>query len=101
MKNVSRLMLVAIVVMGMSFASCEAKKEAKLENTLLENKIDSMSYAIGLVNGDGFKDNIASIPGEPLDMDIILAAFRTGAKADTNAFKMTLKEARDYLNQYQ
>lgn len=95
MKKISILVATAIVALGVSVSSCDSKKSANLSNGL-----DSASYAIGIANGAGFSQNLKNLPGDPVDMDLLLAGFEQAMKNDSSAMKMTPEEAGAYLNKY-
>ncbi|MDL2221112.1 FKBP-type peptidyl-prolyl cis-trans isomerase [Parabacteroides sp. OttesenSCG-928-N08] len=94
MKKVS-LFVVAAVAMSVFATSCDSKKSVSLKKD-----VDSVSYAIGILNGDGFNKSLEGMPGEPINKDILLAAFETSFKGDTSAYKMTAEEAQAYMQKY-
>lgn len=95
MKKISILTATAIVALSVAVTSCDSKK-----NVHLSNGLDSASYAIGIANGAGFSQNLQNLPGEKVDMDLLLAGFALAMKNDTSAMKMTPEQAGAYLNKY-
>lgn len=95
MKKVSVLVATVTVALGISATSCDSKRSVNLKKDL-----DSASYALGLVQGDGFRPNIATLPGEPLNVDLFLAGLEAGMKEDTKSYKISVEEAQNYLNTY-
>ncbi|MDR0428903.1 MAG: FKBP-type peptidyl-prolyl cis-trans isomerase [Tannerellaceae bacterium] len=95
MKKISVFMATAIVAIGVSATSCGFKKSVNLKTAA-----DSASYAIGLVNGEGFGQNLKSAPGEPIDVDLLLVGMEQGMKSDTGSMKMTMEEAQNYIQSY-
>ncbi|MCD7978681.1 MAG: FKBP-type peptidyl-prolyl cis-trans isomerase [Tannerellaceae bacterium] len=95
MKKISVLVATVTVALGISATSCDSKRSVNLKKDL-----DSASYALGLVQGDGFRPNIATLPGEPLNVDLFLAGLEAGMKEDTKSYKISVEEAQNYLNTY-
>lgn len=95
MKKLSVLVAVAIVAMGVSATSCDSKK-----STNLTSSVDSVSYALGIMNGNAFKESLGTFPGDPLNIDLLLAAFEQGLKGETEGIKMTAEEAQTYFQEY-
>ncbi len=93
MKKISVLVAAAAVAMGISATSCDSKK-----NVSLKTATDSASYALGIANGNMFKQNLGTIPGEPVNVDLLLAAFELAMKDQEG--KMTPEEAQNYLQTY-
>ncbi|MDH6303446.1 FKBP-type peptidyl-prolyl cis-trans isomerase [Parabacteroides sp. PF5-5] len=95
MKKISVLVAVAVAAIGVSATSCDSKK-----NVTLKSDVDSASYALGVLNGDGFRQNLGTVPGEPIDVDLLLAAFEAGLKNDTSSYKMSVADAQNYIQTY-
>lgn len=95
MKKANVFIAVLALVAGIFASSCDSKKSVKLNNGL-----DSASYAIGILNGNGFRQNIATVPGEPLNVDLLLAGFAETLLDENAKTKMTLEEAEPFMQQY-
>lgn len=95
MKKLGVLVTTAIVAVGVSATSCDSKKSVKMKNGA-----DSVSYALGLMNGNGFKKSLRTFPGDPVNVDILLAALEAGMKDDPSTYKMTAEEAQVYFEAY-
>jgi FKBP-type peptidyl-prolyl cis-trans isomerase FkpA/FKBP-type peptidyl-prolyl cis-trans isomerase FklB len=95
MKKINVLVAAVITAMGVSASSCDSIKSAKLHSA-----VDSASYAIGLVNGFSFKQNLGTFPGAPVNIDVLIAGLATGLKEDTASQKMTTEEAQAYIQDY-
>jgi len=95
MKKINFLVVTAIVLAGIFTSSCNSKKSVKLNSGL-----DSASYALGILNGEGFRQNIGSLPGEAIDLDILLAGFEETLKTENAETKMTLEEANAFIQEY-
>ncbi|MDR1557880.1 MAG: FKBP-type peptidyl-prolyl cis-trans isomerase [Tannerellaceae bacterium] len=95
MKTINVLLVVAVAAIGVSTTSCDSIKSAKLHRD-----VDSASYAIGVVNGFGFKQNLDGFPGDPVNIDALIAGLATGLKGDTASLKMTQEEAQAYIQTY-
>ena len=94
MKKISVLVATAIVAMGM--VSCgDSHKSASLKTGA-----DSVSYAIGITTGAGYKENLKTIPGDPANVDDLIAGFIQAIKGDSAAMKMTPQEAQAYMQNY-
>ncbi|MDR2810646.1 MAG: FKBP-type peptidyl-prolyl cis-trans isomerase [Tannerellaceae bacterium] len=95
MKRINVLVAAVITAVGVSASSCDSIKSAKLHSD-----VDSASYAIGLVNGFSFKQNLSTFPGDPINLDVLIAGLATGLKEDTASQKMTAEEAQAYIQEY-
>jgi len=95
MKKLGVLVASAIVAVGVSATSCDSKKSVNMKTG-----VDSVSYALGIMNGNGFKENLKSFPGDPINVDVLLAAFEAGLKDDPSTFKMTPEEAQTFFQTY-
>ena len=63
MKKIS--VLVATVIVAMGITSCgDSHKSASLKTAA-----DSVSYAIGISTGAGYKENLKTLPGDPANVD--------------------------------
>lgn len=94
MKKIS--VLVAAVVAAMGISSCgDSHKSASLKTGA-----DSVSYAIGISTGAGYKENLKTLPGEPANVDDLIAGFVQAIKGDSSAMKMTPQEAQAYIQTY-
>jgi FKBP-type peptidyl-prolyl cis-trans isomerase FkpA/FKBP-type peptidyl-prolyl cis-trans isomerase FklB len=95
MKRISVFVAAAVVAAGVSATSCDFKKSVTLKTA-----VDSASYALGLANGEGFGANLKSVPGKPIDIDLLLAGMEQGMKSDTGSYKMTIAEAQNFIQSY-
>lgn len=94
MKKISVLVATAIVAMGIT--SCgDSHKSASLKTAA-----DSVSYAIGISTGAGYKDNLKTLPGDPANVDDLIAGFVQAIKGDSSAMKMTPQAAQAYVQTY-
>ena len=91
MKKISVLVATAIVAMGIT--SCgDSHKSASLKTAA-----DSVSYAIGISTGAGYKENLKTLPGDPANVDDLIAGFIQAIKGDSSAMKMTPQAAQAYV----
>ena len=95
MKKINVLVATAIVALGVSATSCDSKRSASLKTS-----VDSASYAIGIANGNAFKQNLNGMPGGPANVDDLLAGFEAAMKGDSAAMKMSPEQAQAFLNTY-
>ena len=94
MKKISVLVATAIVAMGIT--SCgDSHKSASLKTAA-----DSVSYAIGISTGAGYKENLKTLPGDPANVDYLIAGFIQAIKGDSSAMKMTPQAAQAYVQTY-
>ena len=94
MKKISVLVATAIVAMGIT--SCgNSHKSASLKTAA-----DSVSYAIGISTGAGYKENLKTLPGDPANVDDLIAGFIQAIKGDSSAMKMTPQAAQAYMQTY-
>ena len=94
MKKISVLVATAIVAMGIT--SCgDSHKSASLKTGA-----DSVSYAIGISTGAGYKENLKTLPGDPANVDDLIAGFIQAIKGDSSAMKMTPQAAQAYVQTY-
>ena len=94
MKKISVLVATAIVAMGIT--SCgDSHKSASLKTAA-----DSVSYAIGISTGAGYKENLKTLPGDPANVDDLIAGFIQAIKGDSSAMKMTPQAAHAYVQTY-
>ena len=89
--------LIAGVALSISIfsTSCTSGQNAKLSNG-----IDSVSYAIGLTNGNGFREDLKTLPGDRANVDALLAGFIAAMKGEESSYKMTIEEAQTYVQNY-
>ncbi|MDR2967988.1 MAG: FKBP-type peptidyl-prolyl cis-trans isomerase [Tannerellaceae bacterium] len=96
MKKVNLLVAVVALMAGIFASSCDFKKSVKLNNGL-----DSASYAIGILNGSGFRQNIKTgVPGGELNIDMLLAGFEETLRADSAKTKISMEEAQTFIQEY-
>lgn len=95
MKKISVFVATAIVALSVSMTSCDSKKNVKLVKG-----IDSASYAIGISNGQMFKQSLETLPGDPANIDALLAGFEAALKGDTAGMKMTPEACQSFLQTY-
>lgn len=96
MKKISVLAATVIVAMGISATSCDSSQKS----ASLKTAADSVSYAIGVSTGAGYKENLKTLPGEKANVDDLIAGFIQAIKGDTTALKMTPQAAQAYIQTY-
>jgi FKBP-type peptidyl-prolyl cis-trans isomerase FkpA/FKBP-type peptidyl-prolyl cis-trans isomerase FklB len=95
MKKFSFLALTAVVIMGIAFSSCDSKKSVSLKSGL-----DSVSYIIGASYGSGLKENIKTFPGDPGNLDALIAGFLNATEGDSIHLGMDMQTAQTYVQEY-
>ena len=89
-------MMVATAIVAMGITSCgDSHKSASLKTAA-----DSVSYAIGISTGAGYKENLKTLPGDPANVDDLIAGFIQAIKGDSSAMKMTPQAAQAYVQTY-
>jgi len=87
MKKLSILLTAAMLVMGMSFASC-----SKTSGSKMKTAVDSLSYAYGVGMGTNLAQNLQQFPAK-LNVDLFLAVFEKALKGDTAKLAITPAQA--------
>ena len=93
MKKVSVLAAASAVVLGLFATSCDSK-----QNVSLKNGVDSVSYAIGVSTGAGYKENLKTLPGGEANVDALIAGFIQAIKGDS--VKMNPQQAQQFMQTY-
>ena len=96
MKKVSVLAATVLVAAGM-MTSCGGNG---CKSASLKTGADSVSYAIGITTGAGYKENLKTLPGDPANIDDMIAGFVQALKGDSAAMKMTPEVAQRYIQSY-
>lgn len=95
MKKMNVLVATALIALSVSATSCDSKRSANLKAG-----VDSASYAIGVANGAMFKESLKGMPGDPVNVDALLAGFEASMKGDSSSLKMTAEQAQTFLQTY-
>ena len=103
MKKLSYLAVMAMVMMGIAFASCDSGK-----SVVVKTEVDSVSYIVGSIYGLQNKEQLKQLPGgSSLDMDIILNTFIKMFKdesavtpEETQILGMDIQTAVAYVSTY-
>ena len=94
MKKMNVLAFAAALAMGMSLTSCNNVSS----KANLKSDVDSASYAIGVSSGEGFKENLKTLPGGEANIDALIIGFTQALKGEKTT--MTKEVAQKYLNDY-
>lgn len=73
-------------------------------NVSLDNDLDSVGYAYGVMFGNqysNFQDSGVVVPEVTMDLDNFLAGFITAIRRDSDNLKITVEEANGYLRDFQ
>jgi len=87
MKKLSILFITAMLVMGMSFASC-----SKTSGSKMKTAVDSLSYAYGVGMGTNLAQNLQQFPAK-INVDLFLAVFEKALKGDTAKLAISPQQA--------
>lgn len=96
-KTILSLALVAGLTSAISSCGCGTP------NADLNNDVDSVAYAFGVLQGAQFAavaDSGTLIPEEQVDLNDFLAGFLVSVKRDSSNLKMSVEEADTYLRDY-
>lgn len=87
--------LLALVGLG----ACSPKvKKVQTPIGALTSNLDSVAYALGVVNGNAFLHSFEQFPGASLDRKLVLEGFGAGMlKGDV---KISLEDAQKYIEEY-
>lgn len=94
-----KFILSTAVVAALAMTSCNCIPSAKLSS-----EIDSVAYALGVLNGEGFAgvaEESAVFSEVTLDLDNVLAGFLTAVRKDSANLKITSSEAQVLLQSFQ
>jgi FKBP-type peptidyl-prolyl cis-trans isomerase len=100
--------------LSMLLVSTEAKdvkkKDKKNKNSKIEvvekvfvNDVDSMSYALGMNIGTEFGENLKSIPGGKINIDLLVKGFNSSIKKDSTLLTKEVAEKifKEYITKAQ
>ncbi len=76
-------------------APARAAKPKKKVRVELKTNLDSVAYAIGVLNGEGFKRNLRDVPGMKLDSTLVLHSFTDAFEGKT--LLITAEEAQKVI----
>lgn len=97
MKKVLLTVATALTV-GLLATSCGGGATTNGGKASLKTPADSAAYALGVLNGEGFAKSLATMPGDKIDVDILLNAMSKAMKEQST--QMTSQEAQDFLQDY-
>lgn len=64
----------------------------------LKSDVDSAAYAIGVLNGEGMRQNMSGLPGDSLDVELILKGLTHGLR--NKGQQITAEDANVFLQEY-
>jgi len=100
------VLILAAAVFVFASADAKEKKNKKDKNApapvccvkVMNNSVDSMSYALGMNVGTDFSKNLKGIPGGKSNIDLIIKGFETAMKGDSAL--MTAEVANEVFRSY-
>ena len=95
MKRIIISAVLAIVIIGVGFQSCDLRKTVKIQSEL-----DSISYIIGAFEGYQLRASVKQNPEPPINMEALLNGFEIASKGDSVFLGMGLPEAQTFVNTY-
>lgn len=100
MKKNFILSTAAVAAMAMAMTSCNCG----VPQAKFNSQLDSVAYALGVLNGDGFAgiaEEGAVFPEVTIDLDNVLAGFLTAVRKDSSSLKISVAEAQVLLQSFQ
>lgn len=92
--------MTAVSVMAL-LAATSCQKQATMSVKNLKSDVDSVSYALGINVGDGFKHDLERFPGEKVNKDALVAGFAEALKSeDEDKLPMSIEDARNIMQEY-
>ena len=96
MKKLDLLAVLAIVMMGIAFVSCDSKTTVSLKSDL-----DSVSYLIGASTGQSFKQQVSQNTEVAINLDALIDGYvKTLQSESTTILGMELQEANEYRQNF-
>ncbi len=93
-------LMTAVSVMAL-LASTSCQKQSSMSVKDLKSDVDSVSFALGVNVGDGFRHDLERFPGDTINKDALIAGFAQALKAaDEDALPMSIEEARNVMQEY-
>lgn len=93
-------LMTAVSVMAL-LAATSCQKQASMSSKDLKSDVDSVSYALGINVGDGFKHDLERFPGDTINKDALIAGFVEALKAvDEDKLPMSVEDARNVMQEY-
>ena len=94
-----QLMTAVSVLTLLASTSCQKQSTMSVKN--LKSDVDSVSYALGINVGDGFKHDLERFPGDTINKDALIAGFTEAMKAaDAESLPMSIEDARNVMQEY-
>jgi FKBP-type peptidyl-prolyl cis-trans isomerase FkpA/FKBP-type peptidyl-prolyl cis-trans isomerase FklB len=90
MKKLS-ILCVAIMALGLSITSCDARKAPKLGT-----KLDSVSYFIGVNIGENLKE----MPGDRIDLSLFINGVKQALASDSSVLSINQYELQMFMQNY-
>lgn len=82
-------------------AATSCQKQTTMSSKDLKSDVDSVSYALGINVGDGFKHDLERFPGDTINKDALIAGFTEALKAvDEDKLPMSIEDARNVMQEY-
>ncbi len=93
--------MTAVSVMALLAATSCQKQATSMSAKDLKTDVDSVSYALGINVGDGFKHDLERFPGDTINKDALIAGFTEALKAvDEDKLPMSIEDARNVMQEY-
>ncbi|MCQ2189840.1 MAG: FKBP-type peptidyl-prolyl cis-trans isomerase [Paludibacteraceae bacterium] len=93
--------LTAVSVMALLAGVTSCQKNGTMSVKSLKSDVDSVSYALGINVGDGFKHDLEKFPGKPVNKEALIAGFVEAMKAeDEDKLPMSVEDARNIMQEY-
>lgn len=91
------ILLGSVILAGLALNSCQ--KGASASSTKLENKMDTVSYALGMNIGADLERNLKTVPGG-VNMDALIAGITQKLQNDSDNYKLEEEAIQDILQDH-
>lgn len=87
----------AILLSTSILNSCSSKTE---QDSKISSHIDSVAYALGENQGESLRQNLKTLPGDSVPVDLFINGFVTALKNDSTKLRFTPEECVKILQNY-
>jgi len=95
MKRIFLAVITALCVIGTGSATTDSNQSVQLKRD-----IDSVSFIIGSLYGQGLREQTKQFPGSPIQMDALIEGFVRAAKGDSIFLGLDADEAEMFVNNF-
>jgi len=97
----NKKLMTAVSVMALLAATSCQKQASTMSVKDLKSDVDSVSYALGINVGDGFRHDLERFPGDTINKNALIAGFTEALKASDDAeLPLSIEDARNIMQEY-